>query len=88
MDGPAVHPGQSARMLKMHFIEPTTFEVFCLFNERTVHAWGRTVRAWFQMVLSSSSDSPQYKCEFCIVPFRGSPWCHGRSVGRARTVRA
>jgi hypothetical protein len=29
-DGPAVHPGRSARTLKMHFTEPVTFEFFFL----------------------------------------------------------
>jgi hypothetical protein len=38
-DGPAVHPGRSARMLKMHFIEPVTFEFFFyFFNDQTVRA--------------------------------------------------
>jgi hypothetical protein len=27
-DGPVVHPGQSARTLKIHFTEPVTFEFF------------------------------------------------------------
>jgi hypothetical protein len=27
-DGPAVHPGRSARMLEMHFTEPVTFRFF------------------------------------------------------------
>jgi hypothetical protein len=27
-DGPVVHPGRSARMLKIHFTEPVTFEFF------------------------------------------------------------
>ena len=38
VDGPAMHLGRSARMLKMHFTEPVTFGVFLFFNERTVHA--------------------------------------------------
>jgi hypothetical protein len=39
-------------------------------------------------VLSSASDSPQYKCEFCTVPVQGSPCGRRRSAGRARTIRA
>jgi hypothetical protein len=35
-DGRAVHPGQSARTLKMNFIEPITFGFLWFFNERTV----------------------------------------------------
>jgi hypothetical protein len=65
-DGSAMHPGRSTRTLKMHFTEPVTFGFFWFFNERTVRAWSRTV-------LSSASDNPQYKYEFCIVPIRGSP---------------
>jgi hypothetical protein len=37
-DGPAVHPGRSARTLKMYFIELITFGFFWFFNDRTVHA--------------------------------------------------
>jgi hypothetical protein len=35
-DGPAVHPGRSARTLKMNFTEPVTFGFLWFFNERTV----------------------------------------------------
>jgi hypothetical protein len=31
-DGPAVHPGQSARTLKMNFTEPVTFGFFLFFQ--------------------------------------------------------
>jgi hypothetical protein len=37
-DGPGVHPGWSAMMLKMHFTEPIIFGVFWFFNDRTVRA--------------------------------------------------
>jgi hypothetical protein len=37
-DGPVVHPGRSARTLKIHFTEPVTFGVFLFFNDRTVRA--------------------------------------------------
>jgi hypothetical protein len=50
-DGPAVHPRQSARTLKMNFTEPVTFGFFWFFNDRTV-------RAWFRTVLASPSDGP------------------------------
>jgi hypothetical protein len=36
MDGPTVHPGRSARTLKMHFTEPVTFRFFWFLNGRTV----------------------------------------------------
>jgi hypothetical protein len=32
VDGPAVHPGRSARTLKMHFTEPLTFGFFLVFQ--------------------------------------------------------
>jgi hypothetical protein len=35
-DDPAVHPGRSARTLKMNFIEPVAFGFFLFFNDRTV----------------------------------------------------
>jgi hypothetical protein len=38
VDGPVVHPGRSARTLKIHFTEPVTFGFFWFFNDRTVHA--------------------------------------------------
>jgi hypothetical protein len=37
-DGPAMHPGRSARTLKMHFTKPVTFGLFWFFNDRTVRA--------------------------------------------------
>jgi hypothetical protein len=37
-DGPAVHPGWSARTLKINFTEHATFGVFYFFNDRTVRA--------------------------------------------------
>jgi hypothetical protein len=38
MDGLAVHPGWSARTLKMHFTEPITFVFFWFLNGRSVRA--------------------------------------------------
>jgi hypothetical protein len=38
VDGPTVHPGRSARTLKMHFTEPIIFGVFWFFNDRSVRA--------------------------------------------------
>jgi hypothetical protein len=57
-DGPVVHPGRFARTLKIHFTEPVTFRFFWFFNDRIVHAGGRTVRAWSRMVVASPSDGP------------------------------
>jgi hypothetical protein len=37
-DGLVVHPGRSARTLKMHFTEPVTFGFSWFFNDRTVRA--------------------------------------------------
>jgi hypothetical protein len=53
--GLVVHPGRSARTLKMNFTEPTTFGVFWFYNDRAVRALGRTVRAWSRTVLASPS---------------------------------
>jgi hypothetical protein len=44
-DGPAVHTGRSARMLKIHFSEHVTFGFFWFFTDQTVHTWSRTVLA-------------------------------------------
>jgi hypothetical protein len=37
-DGSAVHPGRSARTLKIHFTEPVTFGFFLVFIDQTVRA--------------------------------------------------
>jgi hypothetical protein len=37
-DGSTMHPGRSARTLKMNFTELVTFGVFWFFNDRTVRA--------------------------------------------------
>jgi hypothetical protein len=57
-DGPIVHPGRSARTLKMHFTELVTFGFFWYFNDRTVRASCRMVRAWSRTVLTSPPDGP------------------------------
>jgi hypothetical protein len=38
-DDPDVHPGRSARTLKMSFTEPITFGFFWFYNDRTVRAY-------------------------------------------------
>jgi hypothetical protein len=81
MDGPAVHPGRSARTLKciLPNLSPLGFSSF----SRT----GRSALCprWCSLLLRTfySVDT----C-FCSVPIRSSPWCHGRSAIRARMVRA
>jgi hypothetical protein len=80
-DGPVVHPGRSARTLKIHFTEPVTFGFFW-FSPTGWSALGlgrcsllhRTVRS--------------VDLRLCSVPVRGSLWYRGRSVARAQTVRA
>jgi hypothetical protein len=37
-DGLVVHPGRSARTLKMNYTEPVTFRFFWFFTDRTVRA--------------------------------------------------
>jgi hypothetical protein len=58
VDGPVVHPGRSARTLKIHFTEPVTFGFFWFFTDRMVRAGGRTIRTWSWTVLTSPSDGP------------------------------
>jgi hypothetical protein len=78
-DGPVVHPGRSARMLKLHFTEPVTFGFFWFSpTERSALGLGRC------LLLRRTVRSVDL-C-FCSVPVRGSPWCRGRSAARARTV--
>jgi hypothetical protein len=87
-DGPVVHPGWSARMLKIHFTEPVTFGFsgssptgrFALEAGRSTLGLGRC------SLLHRTVRSVDL-C-FCSVPVGGSPWCHGRSAARAWTVRA
>jgi hypothetical protein len=38
VDSPAVHPGRSAKSLKIHFTEPVTFRFFWFLNDWTVRA--------------------------------------------------
>jgi hypothetical protein len=38
LNGPVVHPGRSARTLKIHFTEPVTFGFFLVFTDWTVRA--------------------------------------------------
>jgi hypothetical protein len=52
-EGLVVHPGRSARTLKIHFTKPVTFGVFWFFTDRMV-------RAWSQTVLASPSDGPLF----------------------------
>jgi hypothetical protein len=35
-DGPIMHPGRSARTLKMNFAKPVTYGFFWFFNDQTV----------------------------------------------------
>jgi hypothetical protein len=78
-DGPVVHPGRSARMLKLHFTEHVTFGFF-LFSPT-----GRSARGLGRCLLLRRTVRSVDLC-FCSVPVRGSPWCRGRSAARARTV--
>jgi hypothetical protein len=58
VDGPTVHPRQSARMLKMNFTEPVAFGFFWFCNNWMVRACGLAVRAWSRTVLAFPSDGP------------------------------
>jgi hypothetical protein len=87
-DGPVVHPGRSTRTLKIHFTEPVTFG----FSGSSPTGWsvpedGRSALGLGRCSLLHRTVRSVDLC-FCSVPVRGSPWCHGRSAARARTVRA
>jgi hypothetical protein len=56
VDGSAVHPGRSARMLKMNFTEPNTFEFFWFSTCGRSAPEDRAVGAWSWMVLFSPSN--------------------------------
>ena len=87
-DGPVVHPGRSARTLKIHFIEPVTFGFFG--SSPTGRSAPEAERS--ELGLGRCSLLHRTVCSvnlcFCSVPVRGSPWCRGRSAARARTVHA
>jgi hypothetical protein len=86
--GPVVHPGRSARTLKIHFTEPVTFRFFWFSpTRRSAPEAGRSALGlgWYSLLhlMVRSVDL----C-FCSVPVRGSLWCHVRSAAGARTVHA
>jgi hypothetical protein len=80
-DGLVVHPGRSARTLKIHFSEPVTFGFFWFSPTR------RSTLGLGRYLLLHRTVRSVDLC-FCSVPVRGSLRCHGRSTTRARTVRA
>ena len=72
----------------IHFTKPVTFRFFgSALTERSAPEAGRSTLCLGRCLLFHrtvrSVDS-----RLCSVPVRGSPWCHGRSAARARTVRA
>jgi hypothetical protein len=72
----------------IHFTEPVTFGFFGSSpTGRSAPEAGRSAlglgRCLFFHRMVRSED-----LRLCSVPVRGSPWCHGRSAARARTVRA
>jgi hypothetical protein len=87
-DGPVVHPERSTRMLKIHFTKPVTFGFFCFsLTGRSALEAGRSALGLGQCSLLHRTVRSVDLC-LCSVPVRGSLWCRGRSVARARTVRA
>jgi hypothetical protein len=87
-NGPVVHPGRSARTLKIHFTEPVTFGFFWFSpTGRSAPEAGRSALGLGRYSLLHRTVRSVDLC-FCSVPVRGSPWCRGRSAARARTVRA
>jgi hypothetical protein len=57
-DGPIMHPGQSARTLKMNFTKPGTLRFLWFATGERSAPEGRTVCAWSRTILFSPSDSP------------------------------
>jgi hypothetical protein len=87
-DGPVVHPGRSARTLKLHFTEPVTFGFFWFSpTRRSTPEAGRSALGLGRCLLLHRTVRSVDLC-FCSVPVRGSPWCRGQSAARAQTVRA
>jgi hypothetical protein len=87
-DGPVVHPGRSARTLKIRFTEPVTFGFFWFSpTGRSVPEAGRSALGLGRCLLLHRTARSVDLC-FCSVPVRGSPWCRVQSAARARTVRA
>jgi hypothetical protein len=80
-DGPVVHPGRSARTLKIHFTELVTFGFFWF------SLTGRSVLGLGRCSLLHRTVHSVDLC-FCSVPVQGSPWCRGRSAAKVQTVRA
>jgi hypothetical protein len=72
-DGPAVHPGRSARTLKIHFTEPVTFGFFWFFTI------GQSAPEAGRSALSLGRCSLLHRTvrnavlHLCSVPVRGSP---------------
>jgi hypothetical protein len=82
-DGPVVHPGRSARTLKLHFTEPVTFGFFWFSpTGRSTPKDGRSTLGLRRCSLLRRTVRSVDLC-FCSVPVRGSPWCRGRSAARA-----
>jgi hypothetical protein len=88
VDGPVVHPGRSARTLKLHFTEPVTFG-FLWFSPtgQSAPEAGRSALGLGRCSLLHRTVRSVDLC-FCSIPVQGSPWSHGRSTARARTVCA
>jgi hypothetical protein len=87
-DSPVVHPGRSARTLKIHFTKLVTFGFFWFSSTgRSAPEARRSVlglgRCWLLHRMVRSVD-------LCLrsVPVRGSLWCRGWSAATARMVRA
>jgi hypothetical protein len=72
-DGPAVHPGRSARTLKMNFTEPVTFGFFGFSTTgRSAPEDGRSVLGLGRFSLVHRTVRSVNLC-LCSVPVRGSP---------------
>jgi hypothetical protein len=87
-DGPVVHPGRSARTLKIHFTEPVTFGFFWFSpTGRSAPEAGQSAPSlgWCSLLHRTVRS---VDLRLCSVPVRGSLWCRGQSATRAWTVCA
>jgi hypothetical protein len=87
-DGPVEHPGRSARTLIIHFTEPITFGFFWFLTTERSAPEARQSALGLRRCSLLCRTVRSVDLRLCSVPIRGSLWCRGWSVARARTVRA
>jgi hypothetical protein len=87
-DGPVMHPGRSARMLKIHFTEPVTFGFFWFSPTGWSAPEARRSALGLEWCSFLHRTVRSVDLHLCSISVQGSLWCHGRSTTKARTVCA